>query len=327
MSSGRKPDADEIEEKLAELRSAFSDHRSWWPRFVYHSADLPNAASILNRGEILSRQRAGQCGVLEKDSAAPEIIGALTEEQKDWVRLYFRPRAPTQYANEGIRPKQAYEYGAHMAVPVFFLFSAPSVLTQEGCCFTKGRLRPGGTLGQTADYFCSIDFRKVYHDSYLPAENKEAWKDARHAEVLVRESLGLDHLLRIVCRSAPERDTLLHLLDEPTRAKWADKIIVEGGRRIFYKRGVFIEKASLTPQFSTFTFFLGDWDKRGPFDAKARWRDGSWTSRWEKEWSFTSDTLRFKLRDPHPRYVIELWFDDYLIYANRFVQTTEPEIF
>src|SRR5688500_6063783 len=42
----------------------------------------------------------------------------------------------------------------------------------------------------------------------------------RMAEILIPNRVGLEHLKHIVCSTAPERDTLLHLLPEGVRQKW-----------------------------------------------------------------------------------------------------------
>lgn len=151
---------------------------------------------------------------LELDSASQQHIAELTPDQRRYVRLYFRPRAPTQYHNEGVRPEGKYGYDAKMPVPVFFLFSN-ELLCKQGVRFSRGRLNPGEPTGQSAEFLESIPFKDVYHDSGvgpLGAHRRSVILHARHAEVLVKDELSLDNLRMVVCRSEPERETLLNLL-------------------------------------------------------------------------------------------------------------------
>jgi hypothetical protein len=77
--------------------------RGWWPKWVYRSDHVENAAQILNSGRLLSRAAALQQNSIKKDAASQSHVSTLAPRQRRYVRLYFRPMTPTQYTNEGIR--------------------------------------------------------------------------------------------------------------------------------------------------------------------------------------------------------------------------------
>ena len=205
--------------------------------------------------DLLSRAQAEQSGAIIHDSGSQEHIGQLTDQQRDCVRLYFRPLTPTQYSNEGIRPAHAIEYGAHMPVPVYLLFST-QLLEYEGVEFSSGRLALGTETGGSHEFLSSIDFREVYHDGPIPSAGRHII-NARHAEAVVTGSLGLDHLMRVVCRSGAERDTLLYLMTDDARRRWQDRIVVDQGRvRLFFKqRGTFLRDVALDQDKLTLRFY------------------------------------------------------------------------
>ena len=245
-----KADAEEILEYMQQLPSSLGldRNRRWWWCWLYRSDHVENAAEILNSGRLLSRAAAEKRQVIRVDSGAPHYVGQLTKKHRNLVRLYFRPRTPTQYTNEGIRPREELEYGVQMPVPVYLLF-AVSLLGEEGMDFTKGRLEQGTAVGGSAEFLKSIDFGDVYHDSgvgSLGNSRRPEILNARHSEVVVKNELSLDKLKHIVCRSPAERETLLNLLTPEASARWLKMIRVdEGDRRMFEKRGTFVKKARL----------------------------------------------------------------------------------
>lgn len=79
----------------------------------------------------------------------------------------------------------------------------------------------------------------------MPQGMKEEIKFRRHAEVLVERELDLSGLREIVCRTGPERDTLLDLLGDQA-AKWAPITRLErAGEQIFNRRQLFVESVTV----------------------------------------------------------------------------------
>lgn len=126
-------------------KEAWLGTNSWWPGYLFHFTDIQNAVSILKEGALINRNEAQARGLMITDNASPEIIANTADELKNYVRLYFRPRTPTQASNEGFRPPQQRDYNAHCPVPVYFIFDSKDVLARPDVCFTAGSLATNST--------------------------------------------------------------------------------------------------------------------------------------------------------------------------------------
>ena len=298
--------------------------RKWWPDWLFRSDHVENAAAILNSGKLLSRAAAEDDSLIIKDAGSPEHVGQLSAEHRTYVRLYFRPRTPTQYANEGIRPKNRIQYGAHMPVPIYLLFST-SLLMETGIQFSRGRLTSVAQLGESADFLKATDFADVYHDGAVgrlgESDPRSKILNARHSEVLVKDQLSLAHLKHIVCRSAPERDTLLNLLCPEAKFEWISRIYVdEGRRRLFQKRGTFVQRVDLECAESRFVFYPnGDLGMRGPFDLRIEWiLDNNTRTHNKEQFLVTTHPEVFNLGHELSQYRVRLTLDDELAYLGSF---------
>ena len=284
-----KADADEILDFMQQLPSSvgLDRNRRFWSSWLFRSDHVENVAAILNSGHLLSRLEAERRGLIRVDSGSPYYVGQLSGRHRDLVRLYFRPRTPTQYVNEGFRPRDRIDWDAHMPVPVYLLFPV-SLLAEEGVRFTKGRLEDGTPMGGSAEFLKTLDFGAVYHDSGvggLGTYRRSEILNARHSEVVVERELSLDTLMHIICRSAAERETLLNLLGEDARDRWLRKIHVDAGhRRMFHKRGTFVQRAALSSSALRFLFYSNiEAAMRGPFELRIEWRAGDRTASAEQD--------------------------------------------
>jgi len=329
-----KADADEILAHMKQLPSnlKLDGSRRWWPRWLYRSDHVENAADILNSGRLLSRGAAKNENVIRVDSGSPQYVEQLSNEHRNLVRLYFRPRTPTQYANEGIRPKSMIQYGAHMPVPVYLLFTA-NLLAEEGVYFIKGRLTEEAAVGDSADFLKSIDFGDVYHDGGVGWLGEQGRRpvilNARHTKVVVKNELSLDKLKHIICRSAAERETLLNMLAPEAKDQWLKRIHVDEGYRImFEKRGTFVKKARLSSGESEFVFYLADdSDMRGPFNLAVQWTIGGRMLKKRMEGFMVSkQPVVYSLSRPESRYQVRLFLDGNLAYLGDFDERHESEM-
>jgi len=264
----RKPAAARIEAHLDRLKSAnwIGPARQWWPNFVFFFADLPNAVRILQAGKLVCRSRA-QMAV---DTGSEKVLDRTAEQWKDCVRLYFRPRTPTQHQIEGFRPAGQYDsLGKHMPVPIFFLFDAKDILTRQTTRFSTGNLSQHPSVGDDAEFFESIPFEKVYHDNWMREEEKSEIKFHRHAEVIVPRELELEGLRRIWCRSEAEYQTLLHLLPSQLAKKFRG-IIGQGKRpSLHFCKWTYVESTALEQNRISLTFNQSTITP-GPFAAELR---------------------------------------------------------
>ena len=326
-----KADADEILEHMHQLAASLKleGTRRHWPNWLYRSDHVENAAEILNSGRLLSRAAAEDGNLIRTDSGSPQYVRQLSRQHRKLVRLYFRPRTPTQYVNEGIRPRGSIEYGAHMPVPVYLLFSS-SLLAEEGVSFTKGRLAQGTEVGDSAEFLKSIAFADVYHDRSVGrpglSERRPTILNARHSEVVIANELPLGELKHVVCRSEAERETLLHLLSPQARRGWLRKVRVdEGGRRIFQKRGTFVQRAELSASRSQFQFYLTDESEmRGPFELRVERTVEGRTSRARREdFVVSGKRVVYRLDEPVRSYRVRVTLDGNLAYLGEFDQGSD----
>ena len=330
----RKADANEILDHMKQLPSSLGldGNRSFWPLWLFRSDHVENAAEILNSGLLLSRAAAETRNVIRVDSGSPQYVEQLSEPHRNLVRLYFRPRTPTQYVNEGIRPRASIQYGAHMPVPIYMLF-ASSLLADQGVSFTKGRLNQAAEVGDSAEFLKSIDFRDVYHDWAVgrlgESGRRSAILNARHSEAVIENELPLDKLKHIVCRSVPERETLMNLLTPEARRRWLRRIRVdEGHRRLFEKLGTFVQRANLSNTESRFVFYTNiDADMRGPFDLRIEWSaDDRRASARQENFTVSDRPVAYSLNRSVQSYRVRAWLDGNLAYVGEFDEARESEM-
>ena len=245
------------------------------------------------------------------------------------MRLYFRPRTPTQYRNEGFRPTGQWEYNAHCPVPVYLLFKADEVLSKTDCLFTDGNVAAGTTPMATIDELRQIPFNLVYHDSWVDQHNRSTIVYHRNAEVLVSQRLGLGAVRAIVCRSQAEYDTLVYLLPPSVRVRWVSKIVVQPNWHLFHNRWTFVQQVEMSNHRLLFRFNK-DTATPGPFDARVEIIEPLLNHplryRWHRSEFQAKDALGLNLsnlRNPQD-YAVSFFLDDQLAFASRYQEEGLP---
>lgn len=226
-----------------ELGSPYYPHRHIWPECLFHHAPFENAVSILSTGKLRSRN--------DPDNPRPRDVAAHGVNQArnhahDRVRLYFRPKTPTQFSIEGIRKPGECKYGdtAHAPILVMLVLDAHRILTLPDIRFCDRNMQAGkADAGDDEAYFASIPFPKVFHEG--PTGDETIFQH-RCAEVLPSSPLDLDQCLQaIYFRSEPERDTVLHALG-PNRQRWLQRCFVSDALKVFEKKYSFVQEIGLT---------------------------------------------------------------------------------
>lgn len=299
---------------------------NWWPRFVYHFTDVNNASRIIELGQLFSRTECIQRGLMIIDNANIDIIHQTRPEHLDYVRLYFRPRTPTQYRNEGIRPlKQRDSGGAHCPIPVFFCFDAFGILSRSDSEFSNGNMASQEVAkGSSREFFSSIPFQFVFHNGSFSRDTRDTIIFHRNAEVLVPKSLELrPHLKFIACRSAAERQTLLYLLPEKLRNTFST-IIRIGDTGMFERKWTFVEEVTVVEESVIFQFNPNS-KTPGPFAVKMEYKELGETD--ATTWNGISANLtgnkRVRIRNA-TRGEINLFLDDSLAYADNIIFDDTP---
>ena len=296
--------------------NSLSGH-SWWPKYVYFFADLRNADSILRDGRLLSREQAESCGIMEVNSASREIIDQTREEHLKFVRLYYRPRTPTQYRSEGIRPKAECWKEAHCPVPIFFLFDAYELMGRNDAQYANGSMAsPYVRYGPNEEDFDRIPFDKVFHyGRYNPMVEGDI-KFHRHAELLIPEALPLkDNLKLISCRTHAERQTLIHLLPFPQLRQWHGLIRI-GDSSLFERRWAYVDRVDASPHKLSF-YFNPNSQHTGTFEARIILRFPSGKKRQIEQIIDGKEPLTLEWEEKVDDIEAELWLDDSLAYHSK----------
>lgn len=324
-----KADAAAIRQFMADLKRApwLGPARSWWPDCLFRTDHVEAAATILNSGKLLSRAKAAGAGAMVHDSAAPDVIGVTADRWKEYVRLYFRPRSPTQYNSEGFRPRQYYSYNCHCPMPVVFVLDAEKVLTREDSQFSNGNLASNAQVGRTAEFLANIPFQTVYHDTWFTPEERGTIIFHRHAEVIVPNEMDLDAVRFIGCRTQAEYQTLLHLLTPAAAVRWSRRIGLGVKANLHYRHWNFVEEANLDSKGCVFSFNPSP-KVAGPFDVRAELVEetSGKTYHWRQEGMTINKSVSIGLQNlEHPeRYTVQLMLDGRIAYANRFAPDDLP---
>jgi hypothetical protein len=255
--TAQKPDASRIEAFRKALAASLSldPLRSWWPNYLFHTTELRNAVGILDSGLLRSRADIGDD--MSWDNANHEIIDHTPEWVKHRARLYFRPRTPMTYNNEGFRTPALRHPEAYCPLPVMLVFPSLPILTMTGVQFSDGNCASHETrFGSTAEFFESLPFADIYHDDRWPSEAEGRRIHRRkQAEVLVPSPFDIrSHKLQIRVRSAAERETLLTELRPAAADRYRSRIQVANTMPLFHKQWSYVESVSVADQLLTIRF-------------------------------------------------------------------------
>lgn len=324
MSYERKKDQQLILDRLDDLFKRYKyDARSWWPKFVFHYSALQNVVSILKTGFVYSRNAAASQNLLQVDGASQSVLSHTSDTYKGYVRLYFRPKTPTQYSNEGIRPKGSLTHGAHCPVPVMLLFDARDILTRSTTQFSQGSLAGNspGRIGSKGAFFERLPFSDIYHNASLPYYRKNEIKSRRHAEVIVPGQLNLEALKFIWCRSEAEKETLISSLGEGERIRWRNKIFHGNKYDLYFSRWSYVDRVKLKEDGVEFDFNPNS-QTSGLFDLSGHLRDNdNHIELRAREESFdTSRKVLLNFSKPIRNYIIKLYMDGTLAYHGKYEQ-------
>ena len=302
--------------------------RQWWPACLFHCTDILNVVNILQQGEIVSRSRITGVGQLPTDIASPQVIEGTNLKWQDCVRLYFRPRTPTQYRNEGFRPLGRREMNSHCPVPVYLIFDALAVLSRSDSFFSDGNLgSPYANVYGDVSFLKQIPFASVYHNTRFDRSERDQIVHHRHAEVLVPQRMGLENLRFIGCRSDAEHKSLLHLLPLEIRSHWVSKIGVLASLQLFHREWTFVEQVDMSTERIIFRFNRSS-RTPGPFDAHVEIDEAATgkTYHWRNEVYQCNQELTLSLSNLQDSsdYTARLYLDEHLAYSNRFQDDDLP---
>ncbi|OJJ11658.1 hypothetical protein BKI51_07995 [Alphaproteobacteria bacterium AO1-B] len=225
-------------------------YRKHWPSRLFHHCPLDTAVAIINDGHLRARDDPQR--LILQDVAAGGVIDNR-QEAHGRVRLYFRPRNPTQFHIEGIRKDADCNYGtnAHAPVLVMFVLDAKRVLTRADILFSDQNMQNlNAATGNDEAFFANIPFLSVFHEGGIAGDHSIIAH--RCAEVLPATPLPIaDVLSSILFRSEPERDTFLYKLGEAA-PRWQPFCYVSEELKVFDKRFAFVADIDLSREGVSF---------------------------------------------------------------------------
>lgn len=316
-------------------QGALAEIRPSWRDYLFHFTDIENVVRILDRGALLSRSELIRNNVRWKNAASSQVIDDTDSYIKEYVRLYFRPKTPTAYRIEGIRPKHCYyDEDAHCPVPVYLVFNLRDIITLLGVKFSDGNLaRNRKNVFQSPKDFGQLPFGDIYSDGVISSDRRDEIKNRRHAEVIVPNSLNLQYLKYIVCRSQAEFDTLRNLLQDKW-PKWKDRTLkASRPQHLFDMNWLYISSCGLSRESAVLELNEpADPRDYGPFELETTFEDlrTGQAITWKKTIDNvctdpTTKNLHFKSDVPlldSSHYTFRVAVDGNLAYLGKY----EPEI-
>lgn len=233
------------EQHLSEWIPRFGNYKKKWPKNLFRHEPIENAIKILKNGFLSSRSDAENSGAIINDIAPVEIISNRADAHAS-VRLYFRPRTPTQFHIEGIRKPDDFYMGRHAGFLVFLVFDSRSVLTMPTTRFSTGNMQsPTSTVLDGDDGFDQLDFSGIYHDEAYPSDDE---KRKRCAEVLADSPLNLDQTLKhIIVRTDADVSTMKFRLIQEGLGHLAPMVKKSFSTGVFFQRYTAVDYVDIAP--------------------------------------------------------------------------------
>ncbi len=187
--------------------------------------------------------------VVVNDIAPQDIIDNRGDAHA-CARLYFRPRAPTQYRVEGIRKPKDYYQEKHAGFLVMLALDAEAILTNPETQFSDGNMQSHASEVYDDDGFDELQFSGIYHDQANPSRDQIR---QRCAEVLATSPLLLEHTLKhIIVRTDADVQTLYCRLDDLGLGYLSDKVRRSQGTGVFFNEYTALEFIDSEPGRITF---------------------------------------------------------------------------
>ena len=307
------------------LSNRFKGAQNWWTKYLFHFTDIRNALSILECQAILSRNEAIKLGLMKNDNANDNVIENTSKEHKNYTRLYFAPSTPTQYNNEGFKPKGSIKDNAHCPMPVMFIFEFNKVFMLDNIKFTDGNLASNPKIFNNIFDLDKLNFKYIYHRTYFSKQDRDKIINARHSEILIKNKLPLKDFLKfIILRSEAEKETLLYMMPQLANI-YRDKIYIQPTTMIFINDWLYVDKVSIIDNIINIQWHkCQDFDKcqdKYELQIAIKNMDNKNNNTLKKEnWYPNTNNMKIKLSKQFQNELIELsiFIDKNLAYKSTF---------
>ena len=188
---GYKIDKQEISKQVIYLRRRFNF------KGLLHFTDFSNLEQIFKEGYLYSRNQCAKRNIQFVDGAEPAVLDKAPNHVHSCVRFYYRGKSPTLYNNEGIKLK-AYCNTVHIPTPVYLLFDE-ELIYLDYTEFSNGNAT-NSDIGHTSEFFNSMDWGAIFHDTWFEPEERDYIVNKRQAELLSTKPIHLSYLKEIIFR-------------------------------------------------------------------------------------------------------------------------------
>jgi hypothetical protein len=307
-------------------RLASSNQHKFWPQFLFHTTHVTNAVSIVKHGCVFARNNISDF----YDVANQGALAAYTDSH-DNARLYFRPKNSYHLKTEGIKCRNnPYREGNQMSIPACFVFKFDQVITLPNAVFSAGNIQRSRNVWLTGDSeFDTLDFKAIYHDSWVTPEQKTYIHDCRMAEVAIPQCLPLANNLRaIVFRTKLDLSTFRYMLSlENVQCPYPTGTEQVSGS-LFMRKGLFLSEISFNDDAINLTFHFPD--SHAPKDNKylilCRQKSELGNLKFEGEVELVTPSLVISKFRPDPKSVWTIRLEDELAFDG-VLQHAKSELF
>lgn len=176
---------------------------------LYHFTDFTNLKNIFDSGYLYSRNDCERNKIEFKDGANHDVLDKATNDVYESVRFYYRGKSPTLYNNEGVKLSQ-YCNDVHIPMPVYLLFDE-KLLYLSSTRFSNGNAT-NSDIGTTYEFFSSMHWDAIFHDSVIYPEERDYIVNKRQAELLSNIPVSIEkYLKKIIFRCEADKKRAINV--------------------------------------------------------------------------------------------------------------------
>ena len=205
-----------VEISQSNFKRKFSElNRKYGFEGFVHTTSFENFIKIMQDKILFSRNEIDRKNKHFNDIALQDVIEKTANPVSKYVRFYWRTKTPTNYTNEGLKPRTALikNYSAHSALPVIMIFEPEIFLLNDKVFFTD---KNAGT--QDFDIYRNVldlDFKNIFNNK--PKENFDLseWnkiKKAMCSEILFPTQISTRYIQKVIFRTECDKERAQFIL-------------------------------------------------------------------------------------------------------------------
>ena len=189
----------------------------------FHTTTFDNFIKIMECETLYSRYSLSSKSISYKDISLNEVINQTKKDIIKFVRFYYREKTPTNYDNEGIKPKKVLNSGsnlqAHSPLPVILIFNPNIIYDNPKVRFADGNAaKQKTTLYRSFTDLVNMDWESVFHKNIIMEyEDRSTITNKRNSEILYYDSISTRNIEKIIFRSNADYKRAKLLLGDDKR--------------------------------------------------------------------------------------------------------------